>query len=113
MKRLALLVALTACGGNGDGNDPGPCANVAGTWEVSGCGDDECVIAQTGCSTSLDCDSGTASYSGSVSGSNVSFAGRNAAGLQATCGATVNGSSMSGTCTSAGLPSCGFSASRQ
>lgn len=115
MRRVLWLVLLAACGG-GDERDPEPsgsCVNVAGEWEVDGCGGDSCTIVQDGCAAALDCDSGTASYSGSVSGSRVSFAGRNALGQQASCSATVSGGAMSGSCTPQGLPSCSFTARRQ
>jgi len=93
--------------------DPPACANVAGTWEVDGCGGDTCKIRQRGCSTSLACGGGAKSYSGSVQGDEVTYTGENVAGMTATCRATVRGDTMKGSCSSAGLPSCRFTATRE
>jgi hypothetical protein len=112
MRRLVLIWALAGCAAD-DGGMNGTCGDVSGTWEVSGCGDDECVITQTGCSASLSCEGGSISYTGSVAGNQLSFQGRSGAGVPATCQATVQGAQMSGSCSPQGLPTCSFTAARQ
>src|SRR5262245_18733142 len=91
----------------------GACADVAGTWEVEGCGGAGCRTRRRGCATSLECDGGVKSYTGSVSGHEVTYSGQNAVGITATCRATVRGDSMKGSCSAPGLPSCRFTATRQ
>ncbi len=119
LARRILLVALAGAlgfgcssstdnGGGGNGN----CSNIAGTWGVTGsCGPDTCVITQNGCNTNFSCGGGTHSYTGSVSGSSVSYAGQTSGGVQATCSGTVSGGTMSGTCSGAGA-TCSFSAAK-
>jgi hypothetical protein len=107
---LVILLAVGCGGGDDDGN--GACADVSGTWDISGsCGDDVCVITQTGCNTAFDCQSAS-SYSGSVDGEHAHYAGTTVTGEQGTCDGTVSGDTMSGTCTVQGL-TCSFNASRQ
>ena len=100
-------------GGGGSSSGGGSCTNISGTWTVSGdCGADTCVVTQAECSTNFACGGGSASYSGTVAGDSVSYAGRNAAGVQGTCQGTVNGRTMSGTCMQQGsAATCSFAAS--
>lgn len=99
-------------GSSGSGNN-GNCTSIAGTWGVTGtCGADTCVVTQSGCNTNFSCGGGTHSYTGSVSGNSVSYAGQTAKGINATCSGTVNGASMSGTCSGAGA-TCTFAATRK
>lgn len=92
---------------------PAACADLRGTWRYSGqCGNDTCVIAQTGCATSLDCVQGSASYTGTVSGNGFTYQGTTAGGQPATCTGTVNGGAMSGSCSVQGAP-CTFTGIRQ
>jgi hypothetical protein len=93
-------------GGSG-GSGGGSCADIAGTYSVSGtCGVDDCVITQSGCSVNFECDDGSASYTGTVTASTVSFSG-----VTGTCQGAVSGGTLTGTCTGA-LGACTFSASK-
>jgi hypothetical protein len=94
-------------GGSGGSGGGGDCANIAGTYTVSGtCGVDDCVITQSGCNVNFECDDGSASYTGSVTQSSVSFTG-----VTGTCQGTVAGNTLTGSCTGA-LGMCTFSASK-
>jgi hypothetical protein len=109
---VAFLVSAQACGGDDGGGGNGECANVAGSWDISGdCGQDFCVITQTGCSTNFDC-GGASSYTGTVSGNDVDYDGQAADGTPGTCSGTVSGDTITGTCTIMGF-TCGFHADRQ
>lgn len=91
---------------------PGACASMAGTWGITGqCGADTCLITQTGCATDLDCGGGASSYTGSVSGNTFMYAGTAGGGQPATCSGTVDGNTMSGSCTIVGIP-CSFTGQR-
>jgi hypothetical protein len=101
-----LLAFGAGCGGS-------PCANIAGTWAVSGdCGPDTCVISQTGCSTTFACSAGSAAYTGSVNGDSVSYSGTSATGAPGSCSGTVSGAVINGTCVSQGNPACAFTATK-
>lgn len=103
----------TGGGGTSGSNGGGDCANIVGIWAIDGgCGADVCTISQNGCTTSLLCGSGSVSYTGSLSGDQVTYSGESGGGLESTCQGTVNGGTMTGTCTSS-LGSCPFSAQRQ
>jgi hypothetical protein len=94
----------------GSGGASGVCANIAGTWSVAGgCGVDDCVITQSGCAVNFLCDDGAASYTGSIAGDDVTFAG-----VTGTCSAKLSGNSLVGSCTAVGgVTSCDFSAIKQ
>ena len=94
-----LAAALSACGGDDDGQNPGDC------------GQDVCIITQTGCSTDFAC-GGAASYSGTVSGNHVDYDGHAADGTPGMCSGTVSGDTITGTCTIMGF-TCGFNADPQ
>jgi len=104
-------VGSTACTVNnasspGNGK-PGSCANIAGTYTISGsCGPDTCIVTQTDCNTNFSCSGGAGSYAGSVSGSSATFSGHDAEGVTGTCNVTVSGTSFSGSCVPNGSPNC-------
>jgi len=109
-----VLPCLAACSSSSsDGAANGSCTNISGTWGTTGsCGPDTCVITQNGCSTNFSCGGGATSYTGSVNGSNVSYAGKTAGGVDGSCTGTVQGNTMSGTC-SVGGATCNFSAAKE
>jgi hypothetical protein len=123
MRLISISIAmLIACGGSDDDGDDqspnidapqqGQCANIAGTWGITGgCGADTCDITQNGCSTDLDCSGGAASYTGTINGNSFMYSGTTAGGTPATCTGTINGSQLSGTCNVSGFP-CDFSGQR-
>jgi hypothetical protein len=89
----------------------GSCAAFAGHWELSGsCGPDECTVTQQGCAVDLRCRGGAVSYRGSIAGNTFEFAGKSAAGIDATCKGTVAGKKLRGSCAMQGVPSCKFTA---
>jgi hypothetical protein len=90
----------------------GACSNMAGTWGITGsCGADTCVITQTACSTQLSCGGGASSYTGSITGNMFMYMGTTSGGVAASCSGTLNGGSMTGSCTVSGLP-CAFNGQR-
>ena len=92
--------------------DAGLCQNLAGTWVVSGtCGPSLCVITQSGCATNFAC-SGASSYTGTVSGDDVTYTGQTSSGAPGTCQATTNGVTLTGTCTVEGL-TCSVTATKE
>lgn len=94
-------------------DDDEACENIAGTWQTKGtCGPDTCVITQAGCTTSFKCSNGAASYTGSVAGRAVSYAGTAANGKPGSCAGTFDGTTLSGTCQGGGAP-CTFTATRK
>jgi hypothetical protein len=94
-------------GGGSGGSGGGACADIAGTYQVSGsCGVDDCIVTQTGCTVNFACDDGAASYTGSVTQSSVSFTG-----VTGTCQGAVAGNTLSGSCNGP-LGSCSFSATK-
>jgi hypothetical protein len=106
----ALLgAALLASCGDDSGSS---CSNIAGTWQISGaCGADTCVVTQSGCSTNFSCAGGTVAYTGSVSGTSVSYGGKTATGADGTCAGTLSGNAITGTCTS-NSQTCSFTAQK-
>ena len=119
---VSLLVACNSSDGSGPQSQtdammqpdtPGACANLAGTWAISGaCGADGCAITQVGCAlTQVQCTSGAHSTSGSVMGNQFSYTGQSGGGAASTCSGTANGNTISGTCSTA-LGPCAFSGSR-
>ena len=90
--------------GTGTGTEPA-CPDVSGVWAVTGtCLVSECVISQSGCSLSFECDTGT--FDGTVTSAGVSF--------QATmevCEGTFEGTNtIAGSCADAGAVTCTFTA---
>jgi hypothetical protein len=87
---------------------PGSCSDITGTWSVGGgCAPDTCTVTQSGCDTNFKCTSGAASFSGTVSGSNVTFYRGTS-----TCDGTLQNGALGGTC-KAGSDSCSFTATRR
>jgi hypothetical protein len=116
---LALPLVIAACSSNSGGPTPDSpdhnpaCASVAGTWTIGGsCGPDVCNITQNGCTTSLSCSGGAASYAGSIDGSSFTYTGTTADGDPATCTGTTTPGKLSGTCTIDGGVTCNFTGSR-
>lgn len=108
---VAAVVSI-ACS---SGSPSSSCSSIAGTWTFSGaCGADVCVITQNGCATSLSCSGGAASYTGSVSGSDVSYSGKTSAGTAASCtGKLASDGTLSGTCTPTGMAACAFAGAKK
>jgi hypothetical protein len=103
--RLLLASLVAACVNNSppppvDGPGSGPtCGNLAGTWGVDGtCGADVCVVTQDGCSTTVACSNGAASYAGSITGNDFTYSGTTASGIPATCNGTLSGNALSASC---------------
>ena len=91
---------------------PGACVDLAGTWGYTGtCGADVCTITQSGCVTQLACSGGAASYTGSVTGAQFSYAGTTGGGTPATCSGSLVAGQMTGTCTISGV-TCAFTGQR-
>jgi hypothetical protein len=112
---VGVTLVLAGCGDedDGGGNGGGSCDSIAGRWVIGGqCGPDLCAITQNGCATTLDCSGGAASYTGSVSGSSLSYSGTAASGAPGTCTGTVSGNTITGSCASAGV-TCTYNATRQ
>ena len=93
--------------GSGGGN-PG-CADISGSYVVTGtCDITACKVTQTGCTANFECDNGAASYTGSVGGNSVTFAG-----FTGTCQGVLSGDTLMGTCTDTlGLATCQYTAKR-
>lgn len=100
-----------------DPNDPGEpnpaCASFAGTWLLTGaCGFDTCTVTQVGCAiSSVRCESGGESTSGTITGNAFSYQGTTSNGDPTSCSGTVDGANASGTCTTLSVP-CDFAADR-
>ena len=120
---LALAAGTLACGSDANSDGSGSstttgggnaaCGDMSGTWKISGsCGSDTCVITQSACTTSLKCSNGSASYTGSLADSDVTYSGTSGSGVPATCHGTLSGSSITGTCTPTGGAACTFSAAK-
>jgi hypothetical protein len=112
---LVLFLATTICcggGGDGDSDDGGTCANAAGTWEMTervdatDCGDGTYTqhrtytVTQSGCTiTVVPSDHPNLSFSGSMSGNQISWSGswpEDGGTTTANISATINGDSISG-----------------
>ncbi len=95
-------------GSGGGGGNPG-CADVSGSYVVTGsCDITACKVTQTGCTANFECNNGAASYTGSVGGSSVTFAG-----FTGTCQGVLSGDTLMGTCTDTlGLATCQYTAKR-
>ena len=111
---LALVVpSFAACSSSSSDAGNGSCSSIAGTWSTGGsCGPDVCVITQNGCNTSFSCGGGSRSYTGSVEGTSVSYSGKTVTGADGTCQGTLQGSTISGTCSVQGA-TCDFNATKQ
>ena len=100
---LTLLMGGVACGS--DNNAP-TCTNVAGTWTITGtCNVNSCVVTQSGCSISMACTGGT--FTGTVSGNDVTFSNSTAA-----CSGSGPGNTASGTCATTAGTTCAWSSTR-
>jgi hypothetical protein len=121
--------STTPSGGDGGGTNPGStdsgntdaanntgaCGNIAGTWSTSGtCGNDQCVIVQSGCNTNFECSDGAASFSGTVAGSDVAYAGTTALGTPGSCRGLLSGggTTITGSCQIGGA-ACTFTAKKK
>jgi len=65
------------------------CADLANLELERSCAVDECVITQSACARTFVCDNGTASFSGTVTASNVHFEG-----VSGKCDGTITGGTM-------------------
>jgi hypothetical protein len=135
MNRIAIVALVAALGALGCGSDAddssssgstsgtgstttgggnAACSDMSGTFKITGaCGSDTCIITQTGCTTSLKCSGGSASYTGSISGADFTYSGTSGNGVPATCTGTMVGTGLGGTCKPTGGPSCNFAAAKQ
>lgn len=100
--------------GGSDGGRAGSCADFSGTWQVDGsCGPDTCIVTQDAhCGTSIVCDSGVATYTGTVSGNQFTFSGTTPQGTPGSCRGTTDGSTLQANCTVA-IGTCQLSGVKQ
>jgi len=116
--RILVLLTLVACTTNNNtappGDDDASCSQIAATWAITGtCGDDSCVIAQSGCTlTQVSCTSGSHSTSGEIDGDSFTYRGVGPTGAPSTCRGTNSGNTISGTCTVDNVGTCTFSGRR-
>lgn len=103
----ALSLAFVGCSSSSSGEGGGSCPQISGNWSLSGCSDTSCTVTQSGCSLTLTCSPSGDTYTGSLSGNDVSFST-----ASVSCAGTVTGTTGSGTC-SGGGQTCNFTASCQ
>ncbi len=106
----AALAALgLSCSSSDSGGGGGNCPDVSGTWTLSGtCRDTSCTISQNGCNVTLNCSPTGTTYTGSVSGSSISFGDGSG-----TCNGNLATKTASGSCNEPGVGTCDWSASCQ
>jgi hypothetical protein len=98
-------------GGVSSGGDAGTgCGTMAGAWDVTGmCGSDYCQVDQTGCALHILCNEDI-DYQGTVMGASFTYSGTDSSGYVHTCTGTIQGTSLSGSCSVTNSGSCAFSA---
>ena len=117
--RTLMFLTLVACTTNNNTTPPGDddgssCSQIAATWAITGaCGDDSCVIAQTGCTlTQVSCASGSHSTGGEIAGDSFTYRGVGPTGAPSTCRGALSGTTITGTCTVDNVGTCAFTGRR-
>ena len=91
---LVITTLALACSSSNSGGGSGTCANVDGSWNLSGaCPDNACTISQNGCSITVNCSPSGDVYTGSVTDTGISFGD-----TSGNCSGSVNGKTSSGSC---------------
>lgn len=103
----AALLLAAAWGFSSPGGGPGSCADVSGSWTLSGnCADDACTVTQKDCNITLSCPASGGVCQGTVSGTSISFGGGSIS-----FSANVGNKTSSGSCNSPSAGTCQFTGS--